>query len=173
VDLFVGTDACHSGVFADAVRGAELQDARTVAQQAAGASPGPGALLDAAIAVQVQKDEYIATMRSWWARRYELEVPINAGDTSDPVMGAWQAHYGAARTPWNEFASRQNPLLGRKKTAGAAAGCRLRSLALPVLSRPYDNDAEMRVQANLDDIDTLVNEVLSFAGGLAGGATAR
>jgi hypothetical protein len=63
VNLVINTDACHSGIFADAIRGAELRDLRT----SAAANPALVALLDAAIAVQDAKNTYNTAMQAWWA----------------------------------------------------------------------------------------------------------
>jgi Caspase domain/Domain of unknown function (DUF4157) len=166
VDLTFATDACHAGIFADAIRGAELTDTRAAAQRgaAAGASNGPiVALLDAAIATQSAKDAYNRTMQQWWAHRYELEVPINAGNTSDPVMDAWTAHYNLGATHWNTFIVPANAALVTLHTTATAAGHPLRALTLQPLGATYDNTGEMAVQAGLDDVDTLTNEVLTVA----------
>jgi len=176
VDLAFATDACHAGIFADAIRGAELADTRAAAQRRTGGGTGPGAgapaaapgaalvaVLDAAIAVQSAKDGYNTTTRTWWARRYELEVPINAGNATDAVMAAWQTHYNLGATNWNAFIAIANPALATLRTASASAGHALRPLVLTRLAASYDNPAELVVQAGLDDIDTLTNEVLTFA----------
>jgi hypothetical protein len=166
VDLTFATDACHAGIFADAIRGAELTDTRAAAQRgaAAGATNGPlVALLDAAIALQSAKDRYNTTIQQWWARRYQLEVPINAGNTTDPVMDAWTAHYNLGATHWNTFIVPANAALVTLHATATAAGHTLRPLTLTALGTTYDNTGEMAVQAGLDDIDTLTNEVLTFA----------
>jgi len=171
VDLTFATDACHAGIFADAIRGAELADTRAAARRGAGAgtagSPGAAmvSVLDAAIALQAAKDTYNTTMRQWWARRYELEVPINAGNTSDAVMNPWTTHYNLGAAHWNTFVVAANLGLVTLHATATAAGHALRPLTLTPLGATYDNTGEMAVQAGLDDVDTLTNEVLTFANG--------
>jgi hypothetical protein len=164
VNLVINTDACHSGIFADAIRGAALRDLRT----SAAANPALVALLDAAIAVQDAKNTYNTAMQAWWARRYQLEAAMAAspstssGTTIDPREVAWSTHYDTAGTHWNNFVAQANPLLAALQAAAAAAGITLRPLTLtPAVTPPFDVAGEQLAQAGLDDVDTLTNEVIA------------
>jgi hypothetical protein len=180
VDLVIATDACHAGVFADAIRGAELGDRRAAAAAAAGGTGDAATaaarrltVLDDAIAVQQSKNAYTTEIQSWWARRYVVEATLSAlppqPDGVDPdaaariaAMEAWATHYEAGKEPWNTFVAAVNPQLATLRTDARAASLTLRALTLTPLSE-YSGEAEERVQASLDDVDTLLNQVLTFA----------
>jgi hypothetical protein len=170
VNLIINTDACHAGIFADAIRGAELRDVRISAAGIGGRAGNQTlvALLDIAIAVQDAKDAYNTAIQAWWARRYQLEAalstppPIADMDT-DPRMIAWRTHYDTGGLHWNDFVARANPLLATMRTTAATAGIALPGLTLTRAASPFDSDGEMLVQAGLDDVDTLTNQVLRRA----------
>lgn len=168
VDLVFATDACHAGIFADAMRGAELADTRAAAAQRA--TDGTGApltplvqLLDAAIALQTAKDRFNTTTQQWWARRYELEAAMTGPGATADAQNAWETHYNLGAQNWNVFIVTGNTALVTLHTAAASAGHPLRPLTLHPLGASYDNTGEQLVQAGLDDIDTLTNDVLTFA----------
>lgn len=168
VNLMINTDSCHTGIFADAIRGAELRDTRTAA--AGGGHPTLVPLIDAAIAVQDSKDAYNRNIQAWWTRRYELEATMNAatpagGSALNAAIDACEAHYLTGALHWNNFVTRTNPLLSAMRTAAAAEGITLRSLTLTQLTSPYNVTGEWLVQAGLDDMDTLTNQVLTTADG--------
>lgn len=172
VNLVINTDACHAGIFADAIRGAELRDAlgaatRTVASGTATTTASPlVGMLNAAIAVQSAKDSYNHVIQAWWARRYQLEAALSTPpltETTDPRLVDWQNHYELGGGHWNHLVTEVNPLLATMRTAATTVGVRLRSLTLRPVPSPFNNTGEMIVQAGLDDIDTLTNEVLVAA----------
>ncbi|MDD5094271.1 MAG: DUF4157 domain-containing protein [Dehalococcoidia bacterium] len=172
VDLIINTDACHSGVFADAIRGAELRDTRTSAAGGSGGSTNAilVAALDAAIAVQDAKDAYNTAIQGWWEQRWVLEAAMAAPPPMtdpdiDPRGIAWSTHYQTAASHWNDFVTTANPLLHAMRIAAATAGIALAGLTLTSITSPYNSDAEMLVQAGLDDVDTLTNQVLTEVDG--------
>ena len=168
VNLIINTDACHDGIFADAIRGAELRDTRLAASAAGGSATSIVAMLDEAIAVQDSKDVYNTAIQAWWAHRYELEAamsapPQNTNTTADQRTAAWTDHYQTGGLIWNDFVTRTNPLLNAMRTTAASSGITLRRLTLKSARSPFDSDGELLAQAGLDDVDTLTNQVLAIA----------
>lgn len=177
VDFTLVLNACHSGVFADFIRSAELLSTRQAVLVRA-ARPGADAaslgslssLLDHAIAVQRAKNGFNLAMRDWWTRRFELEAPHQSpealraaqdrGQTLEQIDAAIVAHLDTLASVWNQFVARVEPLLAALQGAARAAGVRpvrrvrLRTYAGTIAEPDRD------LQAQLDDIDTVLNQIL-------------
>lgn len=162
VNLVINTDACHSGIFADAIRGAELSDTLLAAQS----QPAPSAslvdLLQAAVEVQTAKDDFNTAIWDWWRQRYEIENRM--GTSSDQaVITEWDNHYNQGRDIWNDFVTACNPLLATLRSTASAAGLSIRLLSLAEITGNLNSDKEALIQAGLDDVDTLLNRVLTWS----------
>ena len=169
VDLTLALEGCHTGVFADVIRGGELRDTLAAVRAQAGAASGAAQpalqalvpVLDNAIAVQAQKDGFNARVHTWWARRYELERQYLAAPENMDLLNACQAHYETLQVIWNNFATPVIPCVTALWTNAATAGIvfDLPQRIAP-LSGTFDQDGEQAIQAGLDDLDTILNRIL-------------
>jgi hypothetical protein len=169
VDLTLALEGCHTGVFVDAIRGAELRDTLAALQARLGtASAGAQAplraliqVLDNAIAIQGQKDAFTTQARTWWERRYVLEQQMAAAPDDMTRIDAWDRHYITFQDIWNNFVTAITPLLAALQTSATSARITApRQPRIAAFSGTFDQDSEQAVQAGLDDLDTILNRVL-------------
>jgi hypothetical protein len=162
VSLVINTDACHSGVFADAIRGAELTDTLRANQSQSSPSVELTAMLQGALDIQSAKNNFNTSINTWWAERYEIENRMNVAATRQ-VIAEWENHYNQGRDIWNNFVTACNPLLEALRSNAGVAGLTLEALMLPTLAGNLNSDKEDQIQAGLDDVDTLLNQVLTYS----------
>ncbi|MBE0638629.1 MAG: DUF4157 domain-containing protein [Bacteroidales bacterium] len=162
VNLVINTDACHSGVFADAIRGAELTDTLRANQSQSTPSLELTAMLQGALDIQSAKNNFNTSINTWWAQRYEIENRMNVAAT-EQVITEWENHYNQGRDIWNNFVTACNPLLVTLRSSAGVAGLTLEALTLPTLTGNLNSDKEAQIQAGLDDVDNLLNQVLTYS----------
>jgi hypothetical protein len=169
VDLTLALEGCHTGVFADAIRGAELRDTRAAMQARVGATSRVVQLarqlllpvLDNAIAIQEQKDAFNTRAQTWWARRFQIEQQMAASPGDATLNTTWETHYDTLQGIWNNFVTAVTPLLSALRTSAVAAGFAVQvSQRIASLSGTFNQDGEQAIQAGLDDLDTILNRVL-------------
>jgi hypothetical protein len=169
VNLTLVLEGCHTGVFADAVRGAELRDTLAAMRTRIGVTSGVVRyarqlllpVLDNAIAIQAQKDAFNTQTQAWWARRYQIEQQMAASPGDATVEAAWNTHYQRLQGIWNDLVTALMPLLSTMRTNAIAAGFNIElSPQITQLSGTFDQDGEYAIQAGLDDLDTILNRVL-------------
>lgn len=176
VDFTMVLEGCHTGIFVDYLRGREFADTRSALQQrqAAAVAGTPQAqrftdlvaLLDEAIAAQTERDAYNRAMQGWWAQRFVVEQPINAGDTGPEVLEAWDAHMLIQRDHFNALVPAANPHLANIQTRRAALGLRGgHALQLTLVPRRGDQLVDDQTQRQLDDMDIVLNGVLEAVDG--------
>ena len=169
VNLTLVLEGCHTGVFADAIRGAELRDTLAAMRARIGVTSGVVQyalqlllpVLDTAIAIQGQKDALNTRTQAWWARRYQLDEQILASPDDATVRASWDTHYQSLQGIWNDLVTAVTPLLSTMRTNAIAAGFNVElSPQITPLSGSFDVDGERAIQAGLDDLDTILNRVL-------------
>jgi hypothetical protein len=169
VDLTLALEGCHTGVFADAIRGAELRDTRAAMQARVGATFGVVQLarqlllpvLDNAIAIHGQKDAFNTRAQTWWARRSQIEQQMAASPGDATLNTTWETHYDTLQGIWNNFVTAVTPLLSTLRTNAIAAGFNVQlSPQITPLSGTFNQAGEQAIQAGIDDLDTILNCVL-------------
>ncbi len=162
INLVINTDACHSGIFADAIRGAELSDTLRAAQSQSAPSATLVDLLQTAVQVQSAKNDFNTAIWRWWTQRYEIENRM-ATTTGQTVITEWENHYNQGRDIWNNFVTACNPLLVTLQSNASAAGLTIELPALAAITGNLNSDKEALIQAGLDDVDTVLNRVMTWS----------
>lgn len=168
VNLDLALEGCHTGVFADAIRGAELRDTRAAIQSQVKTASGGNLkgfqallpMLDQAIALQQQKDDFTEKVRAWWVRRYKIEQQMNKSPDDTKISKNWDTHYSSLQDIWNRFATAAASLVKTLQVLGKTAGIPVQSPRIIILTGNFTQDGEQAIQAGLDDIDTVLNSIL-------------
>lgn len=169
VNLTLALEGCHTGVFADAIRGAELRDTLASMRARVGATSGVVRyarqlllpVLDNAIAIQVQKDLFNTRAQAWWARRFQIEQQMASSSYTATLMNIWRTHYDTLQGIWNNLVTVVTALLSTLRTNAIAAGLNVElSQQIVPLSGPFNQNGEQAIQAGLDDLDIILNRVL-------------
>jgi hypothetical protein len=151
-DLVVLADACHQGLLADFFRLKCLEHAKTQAGPAK--SQNDLTLLDAAIALQQQKDAFNAESWNILLRQFEIEEQ-NPGGGED-----WEQHYRTRIDAWSVFVDAAQAKVDAAIAAANQAGVSFAPLTLQKYTgarEEFDQNDETEIWRQLDSVDMLLN----------------
>lgn len=177
IDFTAVLNACHSGVFVDVIRSAELLSARRAAllhratpEMNVATLHRMTSLLDRAIEVQCAKNRLTLDLRAWWNRRYELELPhtsqqamreaLAEGRTEEQILADLTAHLNTLPDIWNEFVQRVEPSLLAVYDQARDVGVPLTGQVALQTYTGQIADPDRELQNQLDDVDIILNQVL-------------